>query len=178
MANIVETLTHRAERRGKAVGGRAWEVERRGNVYTLYHYAHPLAHAKPSGDISVQTRPGYALSVSDREGIRSFGSALGLPSNEVRKAVDKQPFKSQAYGVTWTQAHQFPRRRGEPAGPDTDEYARMERAEQTNAVFRQMSGMGQPFHQHAETHSDASHHVGPCNAACRRGKTMHTHRGG
>ena len=38
------------------------------------------------------------------------------------------------------------------------------------------SGSVVPLREHAESHSSPSHHVGPCDGACRAGRRSHTHR--
>ena len=36
-------------------------------------------------------------------------------------------------------------------------------------------GDKKPSHTHAEAHSDPSHHIGPCDRACRQGLRYHLH---
>lgn len=69
-----------ALRDGYAATG-PWEIERVGGTITLMHYAFPIARAKWDESVGwqitkTQGRPGYGLSMSDKNGINGLVSAL------------------------------------------------------------------------------------------------------
>ncbi len=155
MTTVVHQLTERARRNGRAVNG-PWEVTREGDEMRLYHYGVNVAavnlKSRSRAAVRVAGRPGHGISVSDQSGISSFAGALRLSDR-----VEPYRRDSRAY-----------------------EYGSLYRYKDDPTLIREREGdsidLGALQRTHIGKHTDASHHIGPCSAACRRGLMPHLHR--
>jgi hypothetical protein len=116
MSKLVEDLTSKALRNGKAVRG-PWEVEATGyddpvapTKVRLYHYGHLLAFYN-GGQFEATPRPGFDFSMSDAEGIGSFASALGVDRVKVAREMLEGNVRQRAYGTNRQGEGDFSRRR-------------------------------------------------------------------
>lgn len=160
----VEALTRRSLARGRARSG-PWEVvTTAGHRSSLYHYGHRVAYVDDARRVQVSPREGHGISVSDGDGINAFARALDLSAPSFKR-------NPRAYSG----GQVYPRR----GGPEAEEMNREaerrgDRLRAAGTRFYPTTGLY--ARSHAQAHANPSHHVGPCDEACRRGYTQHVHR--
>ena len=80
---------------GYAAAGH-WEVERKGNTVTLFHYSFPIATARYKDETwkvtKVQDHPPYGMSASDRGAAYSFAADLMGSRVSPYAMVDEEQF--------------------------------------------------------------------------------------